>query len=196
MARSLERIDGMEGHGRTVRLTRLLPMHTIVNNNKGATSPEAAGPQNSVSRPVIKLGVDVHSRQYVVVAQHGHAALKPPQRFAPDKFAPWVETLLRAGHKVHVVYEACGFGFNLQRTLAAFGAHCLVITPRKLDEARTGVKTDARDAATLCQRLGRYLEGNRQELAVIRVPSEQEEQLRHVHRQREAPVRARTKLQA
>ncbi len=51
--------------------------------------------------------------------------------------------------------EACGFG--LQRALAAAGATCVVIEPRKLDEARSGVKTDARDAATLCQRLGCYL---------------------------------------
>jgi transposase len=71
-----------------------------------------------------------------------------------------------------------------------------VIAPRQLDEAGKRVKTDARDAGVLCQRLSRYVEGNRKELAVIRVPTEEEEQLRHIHRQREALVRARTKLQA
>jgi hypothetical protein len=40
------------------------------------------------------------------------------------------------------------------------------------------VKTDPRDATTLCQRLSRCLEGNTRELAVIRVPSEEEEQAR------------------
>ena len=39
-----------------------------------------------------------------------------------------------AGHTVHVVYEACGFGFGLYRELEALGAHCYVIAPRKLDE--------------------------------------------------------------
>jgi hypothetical protein len=34
-----------------------------------------------------------------------------------------------------------------------------VIAPRKLDEQRTGVKTDPRDASTLCQRLSRYVDG-------------------------------------
>jgi transposase len=193
---SLERVDGMEGDGRTGGRARLLLMQTNVSHNKGVASPEVAGHQSKAARAVIKLGVDVHARQYVVVAQHGHAAPKPPQRFTPDTFVPWVEGLLRAGHAVHAVYEACGFGFGLQRALAAAGAACVVIAPRKLDEARSGVKTDARDAATLCQRLGRYLDGNQQELAVIRVPSEQEERERHVHRQREALVRARTKLQA
>src|SRR6478609_6455406 len=80
------------------------------------------------------------------------------------------------GHTVHVVYEACGFGFGLYRELKALGAHCYVIAPRKLDEQCTRVKTDPRDAATLCQRLSRYLEGNTRELAVIRVPTEGEEQ--------------------
>ena len=79
-----------------------------------------------------------------------------------------------------MVYEACGFGFNLYRELKALGVHCYVIAPRQLDEQSTGVKTDPRDAATLCQRLSRYVEGNTRELAVIRVPTQEEEQARHV----------------
>ena len=58
------------------------------------------------------------------------------------------------------------------------------------------MKTDGRDAAALCQRLSRFVDGNTKELAVIRVPSEEEEQKRHIPRQREALVRARTKLPA
>ena len=58
------------------------------------------------------------------------------------------------------------------------------------------MKTDALDAGVLCQRLSRYVAGNTKELAVIRVPTAEEEQARQVHRQREALVRARTKLQA
>ena len=91
---------------------------------------------------------------------------------------------------------ACGFGFGLYRQLEAAGAHCYVIAPRKLDEQSTGVKTDPRDALTLCQRLSRYVEGNTRELAVIRVPSEEEEQDRHVSRQREQLVHHRQKLEA
>ena len=102
---------------------------------------------------------------------------------------------MRAGHVVHVVYEACGFGFNLYRELKALGVHCYVIAPRKLDEQSTGVKTDPRDATTLCQRLSRYVEGNTRELAVIRVPTQEEEQARHFSRQREQLVRHRQKLE-
>ena len=40
------------------------------------------------------------------------------------------------------------------------------------------MKTDPHDATRLCQRLSRYLESNTRELALIRVPSEEEEQAR------------------
>ena len=132
----------------------------------------------------------------MVVVQHDQLLPKAPRRFAPAEFAPWVEGLLRRGHMVHVVYEACGFGFGLYRQLCGLGAHCYVIAPRKLDEEGTRVKTDRRDATTLCQRLSRYVEGNTRELAVIRVPSEEEEQARHVSRQRQQLVHHRQKLEA
>ena len=145
---------------------------------------------------IIKIGLEIHARLYVAVAQYDHLLPKPAERLAPWEFLPWVEGLLSAGHTVHVVYEACGFGFNLYRELEALGAHCYVIAPSKLDEQATRVKTDPRDAATLCQRLSRYLEGNTRELAVIRVPSQEQEQARHVSRQRTQLMCHRQKLEA
>ena len=165
-------------------------MQNTIVHNEGAASLEGAVGKVKLSRSIIKLGLDMHARVYVVVAQYDHLLPKPPRRFSPPEFVPWVEGLLRSGHIVHVVYEACGFGFGLYRELTALGGHCYVIAPRKLDEQCTRVKTDPRDAATLCQRLSRYVEGNTRELAVIRVPSEAEEQARHVSRQREQLVRS------
>ena len=171
-------------------------MRNTIVHNEGAVSLEVAVGKVKPSSSVIKIGLDIHARLYVAVAQYDHLLPKPPRRFSPWEFVPWVEQLLRAGHTVHVVYEACGFGFNLYRELKALGAHCYVIAPRKLDEQFTRVKTDPRDAATLCQRLSRYLDGNTRELAVIRVPSEEEEQARHVSRQRQQLVQLRQKLEA
>ena len=141
--------------------------NTIV-HDEGAASLEVAVHRIKLSGSMIKIGLDVHARLYVAVAQYDHLLPKPARRLAPMQFVPWVEQLLRAGHTVHVVYEACGFGFGLYRELKAAGAHCYVIAPRKLDEQCTRVKTDPRDATTLCQRLSRYLEGNTRELAVRR----------------------------
>jgi len=168
---------------------------TIVHDERAATLP--AADQNPTIQPAtIKLGVDVHQARYVAVAQYDHATPKPARGLRPEEFGPFVERLLARGHRVFVVYEACGFGFGLYRRLAALGVTCYVIAPCKLDEQGKRVKTDALDAGALCQRLSRYVDGNKKELAIIRVPTEQEEQLRQIHRQRTTLVRARTKLQA
>jgi transposase len=171
-------------------------MNKTIVHHEGATALTAAIRKVGFSSSVIKLGLDIHSKLYVVVAQYDGLLPKAPRRFAPHQFVPWVESLLRAGHAVHVVYEACGFGFGLYRQLLSVGAHCYVIAPRKLDEQCSGVKTDPRDALTLCQRLSRYIDGNTRELAVIRVPSEEEERARHTSRQREQLVHHRQKLEA
>jgi len=169
--------------------------NTIV-YHEGAASLEVVATKVKPGAAVIKIGLDVHMRLYVAVAQYDHLLPKAARRLHPNEFVPWVEGLLRQGHSVHVVYEACGFGFSLYRQLIAAGAHCYVIAPRKLDEECSRVKTDPRDATTLCQRLSRYLEGNTRELAVIRVPSQEEEQARHVTRQRQQLVHHRQKLEA
>ena len=45
---------------------------------------------------------------------------KPPQRFAKVAFLHWAARLKeKSGAEVHAVYEACGFGFGLQRNLTA-----------------------------------------------------------------------------
>ena len=80
--------------------------NTFVHHERAAALT-AAAPKISLQPAVIKLGLDIHTKTYVVVAQHDHAALRPPQRFAPGEFVPWVEGLLAQGHTVHVVYEAC-----------------------------------------------------------------------------------------
>ena len=171
-------------------------MQNTIVHYEGAASLEAAATKVKPSGAQIKIGLDVHARLYVAVAQYDHLLPKAALRLSPGEFVPLVEALLGRGHSVHVVYEACGFGLSLYRQLIAAGAHCYVIAPRKLDEEHSRVKTDPRDATTLCQRLSRYLEGNTRELALIRVPSEEEEQARHVSRQRGQLVHHRQKLEA
>jgi transposase len=65
-----------------------------------------------------------------------------------------------------------------------------------LDEQNRRVKTDGLDAKALCLRLDRFVQGNRSALALVRVPSEEEERSRAIHRQREQLVRARKRLEA
>jgi hypothetical protein len=51
---------------------------------------------------------DIHREKFVVAAQYDHATPRPPQRFAPAEFLPWVEARLQEGFEAHVVYESCG----------------------------------------------------------------------------------------
>ena len=127
------------------------------------------------STGAIKLGIDVHQDYYVVVKQEGGSNPKPAQRFRKEVFLLWAAKLSKSGSKVHAVYEACGFGFSLQRQLSALGIHCHVVCPQKLDERNKRVKTDGLDAKALCLKLDRFVQGNRDALALARVPTEAEE---------------------
>jgi transposase len=142
--------------------------------------------------------VNVHQDFYMVVEQVGGTNPKPPQRFSKQAFLRWAAKLKEksAGAEVHAVYEACGFGFSLQRQLSALGIVCHVVCPQKLDEQNRRVKTDGLDAKALCLKLDRFVQGNRDALAIVRVPTEEEQRSRAIHRQREQLVAARKRLEA
>src|SRR5256886_3869712 len=170
-------------------------MHYV--NNTELSSHEETRSQFNGGCGAIKLGIDVHQDFYVVVEQVGGSNPKSPQRFQKEAFLHWAGRLKRkSGAEVHAVYEACGFGFSLQRKLSALSIQCHVICPQKLDEHNRRVKTDGLDAKALCLKLDRFVQGNRAALARVRVPSEAEEQLRAIHRQREQLLKARKQLEA
>jgi transposase len=164
--------------------------------NTELSSHEGTRCQFNGSTGVIKLGIDVHQDFYVVVMQQGGSNPKPPQRFAKEAFLYWAAKLRHQTEQVHAVYEACGFGFGLQRRLTALGIECHVVCPQKLDEQNRRIKTDGLDAKALCLKLDRFVEGNSDALALVRVPTEEEEQLRAIHRQREQLVKPRKRLEA
>src|SRR5438132_2610297 len=170
-------------------------MNSVITNTE-LSSLEGTRSQFNGSRAVIKLGIDVHQDYYVVVKQEGGTNPKPAQRFRKETFLHWAAKLRNQGGEIHAVYEACGFGFGLQRQLSALGIHCYVVCPQKLDERNKRVKTDGLDAKALCLKLDRFVEGNSEALALVRVPSEEEEQKRAIHRQREQLVKARKRLEA
>ncbi len=166
-------------------------MHYV--NNTELSSHEETRSQFNGGTGAIKLGIDVHQDFYVVVEQEGGSNPKPPQRFGKEAFLHRAAKLARSVAEVHAVYEACGFGFALQRKLSALGVRSYVVCPQKLDEQ---VKTDGLDAKALCLKLERFVQGNGSALARVRVPTEKEEQLRAIHRQREQLVKVRKQLEA
>src|SRR6266568_547848 len=180
--------------GQVVKLTRTMNKCHL---NTELSSLEETRSQFNGGRCAIKLGIDVHQDFYVVVMQEGGANPKPPQRFQKEAFLFWAARLKqKSGAEVYAVYEACGFGFSLQRKLSALSIKCYVVCPQKLDEQNRRVKTDGLDAKALCLKLDRFVQGNRDALAIVRLPSEEEEQARAIHRQREQLVKARKQLEA
>lgn len=172
-------------------------MNSVITNTE-LSSHEGTRSEFNRSTGAIKLGIDVHQEFYVVVMQEGGSNPKPAQRFKKEAFLHWAARLQQknSGAQIYAVYEACGFGFGLQRKLAALGINCQVVCPQKLDEQNKRVKTDSLDAKALCLKLDRFVQGNRDALALVRVPSEEEEQSRAIHRQREQLVKARKQLEA
>jgi transposase len=163
-----------------------------------SSSLEETREEFNLRRTAIKLGIDLHQRFCVVVVQVEGATPKPPQRLSQEGLLALVGRLQRAhpGARLHAVYEACGFGFALQRALSGAGVRCQVVAPQKLDERNRRVKTDGLDARALCLKLDQFVRGNRETLALVRVPTEAEEQLRALHRQREQLVQTRKQLEA
>src|SRR5437762_1576261 len=165
--------------------------------NTELSSLEGSRSEFNRSTGAIKLGIDLHQDYYVVVKQEGGTNPKPAQRFRKEAFVQWVAKLKsQGGGEIHAVYEACGFGFGLQRQLSALGIRCYVVCPQKLDERNKRVKTDGLDAKALCLKLDRFVQGNREALALVRVRAEAEEQKRAIHRQRDQLVKTRKVLEA
>jgi transposase len=133
------------------------------------------------AKPMLKLGLDVHLEFIMAVAQKDHANPLAPRKFTREQLIAQVKKWVAEGFQVFCVQESCGFGFVLHRELLAAGAQSFLITPIALNGKR---KTDKLDARALCLRLSRWLDGNRAELAPIRIPTEAEQRKREGTRRR------------
>ena len=92
-------------------------------------------------------------------------------------------------------YEAGRDGFWLHRALECQAVENLVVDSSSIEMPRRGrrAKTDRLDGQKLLGMLLRYLAGERAVWRVVRVPSEEHEDARHLHRALEAVKRERTR---
>ena len=174
------KVDGMGIGGEQRRCyTKVLMQKPNTNTHRDSE----ANPSKQFSQ--IKLGVDVHADSYRVVRQIDNATPQPAQKMTPEKFLEFAARQMTLAAQVHSCYEAGPFGYSLHRQLLRMGIHNVVVRPQNWDELHKAVKTDKTDALALVQRLDRYVQGNNKALAVVRVPTEQEEQDRAQSRHRE-----------
>lgn len=101
------------------------------------------------------------------------------------------------GDKVHTVscYEAGRDGFWLHRYLHSYGIDNVVVDSASLEVNRRlrRTKTDRIDAGKLLSMLVRYYGGEKHLWRVVRVPSREDEDARHLHRELEALKSERTR---
>ena len=144
----------------------------------------------------IKLGIDAHAKWYYVGRQVDGATPQPVQKMSFEGLLHFVAKQQRLAREVFTCYEAGPFGYHLHRQLTEMGVTNYVVQPQIWDERSKGVKTDKLDALALCQRLDRFVRGNRKAFSIVRVPTEAEERERAFSRQRQQLVRERQRLQA
>jgi len=181
-------------------------VHQQMNTYKQGSTAQACGAQvasetntQGSSQPPyqqIKLALDVHAASIVVARMVDGAKPQPPQKFKPAEFLKWVSKQKDLAGEVVSCYEAGPTGFWLHRQLTALGIRNYVVCPTCLDERHGGVNNDRTDALELATRLDRYLAGNERALAVVRVPTEAEEQKRAHKRQRQQLREQRLSLAA
>lgn len=146
------------------------------------------------TRPCVYLGLDLelHGAQGAAVVGGG-----TPLDLGKHTRADWlglVRWIVEQNCAVHVVEEACGFGWQFHRDLTAAGAAAIVCAPEALNGKR---KTDKRDARSLAEALfDLVVRDKRRALRRVRVPERAAQQRRTEGRHRSQMVEARNRLEA
>jgi transposase len=145
---------------------------------------------------LIKIGIDMHLRNYRVVRQIDHSNPEPAQKFTPVAFFLWLGKQLGLAEQVVVCYEAGCFGYQAARRMQKMGVKVYVIAPQNWDEQGKRQVNDKHDAQVMCRRLSEYLAGHQKALSIVRIPSPQEEERRARGRLREQLQRELRRIQA
>ena len=161
-----------------MKKTTTTTLHDGIEFNNSAARSKAG------KATVWKVGLDVDLRQIAVAMQCGRGAISLGRKYWREQLLGWVKQKIRQGHSIYTVYECCGFGYTLHEELMQAGAHSLITTPMRLNLERRR-KNDRMEGRELCARLSRYLDGQKEELKVIRIPSRSEQQRRELGRQRD-----------
>jgi transposase len=160
---------------------------TMNNTNETAVEPKIG---------LIKIAIDMHLASYRVVRQSDYSTPQPPQKFTPEKFYEWLRKQLGQAARVVVCYEAGCFGYEPARRMQKLGVEVLVIAPQDWDEQKTRQAHDKLDALVMCRRLSEYLSGHPKALAVVTIPTPEEEAARSQSRFREQLRRQIRRMQA
>ncbi len=157
---------------------------------------KAPSPPPTSPAEVIKVGVDVGLKKYLVCRQVDGSLAEAPRAMKPKEFKTWVSEQRSLAKQVAVCYEAGVFGFELARWIEQEKMKCVVMAPIKLDEGNKRVETDKLNARDIGSRLDRYLAGNTRALTACFIPKREDELARQQARQRQQLMEHRNALAA
>lgn len=159
------------------------PLQPVIHLDPQPRTPPQIPPATA---RVLKLALDVHLQEQVVAMQYDGSSPKPPQRFKPKDFPAWVQKQIAQDWQIIFCYEAGPFGYGLHRQLTELGVTNHVIRPRNWDAEHKRVKTDRTDALAMLTALDRFVAGNKHALALVRVPTPEQERSRTESRLRQS----------
>lgn len=158
----------------------------------------------SNAEPVLGLSLETGQTQWKMAFSPGLGQRPRYRMVAARDLAAVEREITRAKERfglpeqVRVVscYEAGREGFWLDRALKALGVENLVVDSASIEVNRRArrAKTDRLDAGKLVGMLLRWLAGERRVWNVVRVPTVEEEDRRHLHREAKAVQRDLTRL--
>jgi transposase len=175
-------------------IARLLDEQQPDNMNKIPTTAlteevvENNGPKRAKAKQIF-LGIDAHLRSYAVALKRDNGAIQAAQRFGLEELLLFAHKQLQWAEEVYAVYEAGPLGYVLYRRLKELGIKAYVSAPECLEQGKR--KTNQLDARKLASRLYSYVQGDREMMRVVRVPTEELEQMRITSRQHDQLVQMR-----
>lgn len=151
------------------------------------------GPKRAKAKEIF-LGIDAHLKSNQLARKIDNSAIGAVQNFSLEELLLFAHKQLSLAEKVYAVYEAGPLGFVLYRRLKELGVEARVSAPECLEQGKR--KFNKLDARKLCSRLYSYVQGDREMMRVVRVPTEQEERSRVESRQHDQLVRQRKAMAA
>src|ERR1700745_1424300 len=142
----------------------------------------------------IFLGIDAHLRSNQVARKKDNGGIQGVQSFGFAELLLFAQKQLQLAEEVYAVYEAGPLGYVLYRRLRELGIRAYVRAAGSLEQGKR--KHNKLDARKLASRLYSYVQGDREMLRVVRVPTPEQEQLRAQSRQHDQLVATRKGMAA
>jgi transposase len=157
----------------------------------------AIGQDDITCKATVYAAIELSKKSWVVGIAHPDRDRPSIHRFAGGNLSDVVARLRKAAgdeRRILVCYEAGYDGFWVARSLTKLGIDCRVLDPASIQVSRRArrVKTDRIDALALLRALIAIDRGERHICSVVRVPTIEEEDARHSHRERQRLIRERT----